>query len=92
MNTATQLNLGDRVKVTQTVRWRHRAATSDVVGTVVSCGQDQTGNWFAHNPSGRYVLQRMVLRKDDGECVDLEINRETTHFSPAEAVGLSQEA
>lgn len=77
MNTATQLNLGDRVTVTQTVRWRHRAATSDVVATVVSCGQDETGSWFAHSPSGRYMLQRMVLRKDDGECVDLVVDPAT---------------
>ena len=62
---------GARVKITQQIPARHYAWSSDVRGTVVGFEQKQTGSWFAHSKNDKLWLDRLVLRKDDGEMTTL---------------------
>jgi hypothetical protein len=41
---------------------------------VVSCGQAKTGSWFARSKHDRLWLDRIELRKADGEIVILNLD------------------
>ena len=62
---------GARVKITQQIPARHYAWSADVRGTVVDFEQKPTGSWFAHSKNDKLWLDRLVLRKDDGEMTTL---------------------
>ena len=62
---------GARVKITQQIAARDYAWSSDVTGTVVEFQQEQTGSWFAHSKNDKLWLDRLLLRKDDGEMTTL---------------------
>lgn len=72
---------GTRVKVTQQVPRQSGALTTTVKGTVVRFEQSKTGSWFAHAKDDRLWLDRLVLKKDDGEIVHLNLDQ----FSVIEA-------
>ena len=59
--------VGDRVTVTQQIQ--NKGWTTSVTGTVQAAEQRKTGSWFAHARDDRLWLDRLVLRKDDGEVV-----------------------
>ena len=69
-----QLTPGARVKVIQQIAARDYAWTSDVTGTVVEFQQKQTGSWFAHSRNDKLWLDRLVLRKNDGELTTLNLD------------------
>ena len=69
--TRQQLVPGTRVKVTQQIAGRDYAWPADVKGVVVDFKQSPTGSWFAHSKGDRLWLDRLVLRKDDGEITTL---------------------
>ena len=69
-----QLKPGTRVKVTQQIPSRDYAWTCDVRGTVVSYQQKQTGSWFAHSKNDKLWLDRLVIKKDDGEITTLNLD------------------
>ena len=69
-----QLTPGARVKVIQQIPARDYAWTSDVKGTVVEFRQKPTGSWFAHSRNDKLWLDRLVLRKDDGEITTLNLD------------------
>jgi len=79
-----QFEPGPRVTVIQQVPQRQRVWTTAVTGTVVGYQQTKTGSWFAHARDGRLWLDRLVLRKDDGEVVVCGLD-EYTHVEPADA-------
>ena len=60
---------GVRVKVTQQIAARNYTWTADVTGTVVEYEQKQTGSWFAHSKNDKLWLDRLLIRKNDGELV-----------------------
>jgi hypothetical protein len=70
----TQLRPGAKVKVTQQIAARDYALTSDVVGTVLSFEQKQTGSWYAHSKNDKLWLDRLLVRKDDGELTTLNLD------------------
>ena len=70
----TQLRPGAKVKVTQQIAARDYALTSDVVGTVLSFEQKQTGSWYAHSKNDKLWLDRLLLQKDDGELTTLNLD------------------
>jgi len=83
----SQLHPGARVKVTQQIAGRDYAWTSEVRGAVVSYEQQQTGSWFAHSRGDRLWLDRLTLRKDDGELTSLVLD-EFSHIEiEKDAVG-----
>jgi hypothetical protein len=69
---------GQRVRVTQQVPRLGNADPTDatsVEGTVVEFTQAKTGSWFAHARDKKLWLDRLVLRKDDGEIVHVNLDQ-----------------
>jgi hypothetical protein len=67
------LEPGQWVTVTQQVqlkRW-----TTRVTGVIEAVEQRKTGSWFAHSKDDRLWLDRLVLRKADGEIVVYNLDR-----------------
>jgi hypothetical protein len=65
---------GARVKVTQQIAARDYTWTSDVTGTVLEFEQKQTGSWYAHSKNDKLWLDRLLLRRDDGELMTLNLD------------------
>ena len=65
---------GARVKITQQVAARDHAWSTVVRGTVVEFSQKQTGSWYAHSKNDKLWLDRLTLRKDDGEITTLNLD------------------
>jgi hypothetical protein len=70
----TDLRPGAKVKVTQQIAARDYTWTSDVVGTVLQFEQKQTGSWYAHSKNDKLWLDRLLIRKDDGELTTLNLD------------------
>jgi len=66
---------GTRVRVTQQMPQTHTVWSTRVEGTVVRWRQDRTGSWFAHGKDDKVWLDRLELRRDDGELVTLNLDR-----------------
>jgi hypothetical protein len=60
---------GLKVRVTQQVPFATGVRTISVEGTILRFGQQKTGSWFAHGKDDKLWLDRLELRKDDGEIV-----------------------
>ena len=73
------LKPGVRVKVTQQIAARHYSWNTDIVGVIVSFEQKQTGSWYAHGKGDKLWLDRLTLRKADGEITTLNLD-EFTHI------------
>ncbi len=58
---------GTRVTVTQQVQLKNW--TASITGVIQEVEQRKTGSWFAHSKDDRLWLDRLILRKDDGEIV-----------------------
>jgi hypothetical protein len=86
-----QLVPGAKVKVTQQIAARHYALPTLVSGTVVEYGQKETGSWFAHSKDDRLWLDRLVLRKPDGEITTLNLD-DYSHVEVEQAAGSGQQA
>jgi hypothetical protein len=69
-----QLKPGVRVRVIQQIPARDYAWSADVRGTVVRFQQKSTGSWFAHAKNDKLWLDRLVLKKDDGEITTLNLD------------------
>lgn len=66
-DTPPPLQPGQRVTVTQQVQ--HKGWSTSVTGVIETLEQRKTGSWFAHSKDDRLWLDRLVLKKDDGEIV-----------------------
>ncbi|HYO11508.1 MAG TPA: hypothetical protein VER17_21270 [Tepidisphaeraceae bacterium] len=69
-----QLKPGARVRVTQQIAARDYTWSADVRGTIVQFQQKQTGSWFAHAKNDKLWLDRLVIKKDDGEITTLNLD------------------
>jgi hypothetical protein len=78
----TPLRAGTRVRVTQQVPRRQGHLKTAVEGSVVRYEQSKTGSWYAHGKDDKLWLDRLVLRRDDGEIVYLNLDQ----YSLVEAV------
>lgn len=65
---------GQRVRVTQQVPRATGGMSIAIEGTVVSFEQQKTGSWFAHSKDKKLWLDRLELRKDDGEIVFMNLD------------------
>ena len=85
-----QLVPGAMVRVTQQIPHRNRTWANLVKGTVVACEQRPTGSWFAHSKGDRLWLDRLVVRREDGEILTLILD-DYSHVEilAAEAVAAS---
>ena len=83
MTTQAELTPGKRVRITQRVPRQSGEMSITVEGTVVAVGQGKTGSWFAHGKDNKVWLDRVELRKDDGERVIMNLDQ----FSSVDVVG-----
>ena len=49
--------------------------TTTVEGEILRFGQQKTGSWYAHAKDDRLWLDRLELRKDDGELVTCNLDQ-----------------
>ena len=70
----SQLKPGAKVRVTQQIVARDYSWSTPVSGTVVGFEQKPTGSWFAHSKNERLWLDRLVIRKEDGEISTLNLD------------------
>jgi hypothetical protein len=75
----TRYAAGQRVRVTQQVIRLDRPGggtmATTIEGTILSFSQQKTGSWFAHAKDHKLWLDRLELRKDDGEIVFVNLDR-----------------
>jgi hypothetical protein len=69
-----QLRPGVRVKVTQQIAARDYTLASEIRGTILDYEQKTTGSWFAHSKGDKLWLDRLRLRKEDGELTTLNLD------------------
>ncbi|MEM9066443.1 MAG: hypothetical protein AAGB51_13245 [Planctomycetota bacterium] len=77
-----ELEPGQRVRITQQTRWAKGVREQAVEGVVMRVGQQRTGSWFAHARDHKLWLDRVELRKDDGELIYLNLDQ----FSRVEVI------
>lgn len=80
---ARELTPGQRVVVTQQIPQRDEVWSIKTEGEVVRVEQRKTGSWFAHSKDDKLWLDRLVLKKDDGEIVMFNLDS-YTHIDKAE--------
>ncbi len=67
---------GMRVRVTNSIEFGTRAReTMSVQGEVIRSGEQKSGSWFAHGKDGKVWIDRLELRKADGEVVKVNLDR-----------------
>lgn len=69
-----QLVPGAKVKVLQQIAARDYSWNSEISGTIVEFKQEQTGSWYAHSKDDKLWLDRLTLRKPDGELTTLNLD------------------
>ncbi len=75
MSTQQAYKTGARVRVTQQVPRPVGAIRTSIEGTVVRYEQSKTGSWYAHAKDDRLWLDRLILKRDDGEIVHLNLDQ-----------------
>ena len=85
------LRPGVWVKITQQIAARHYSWNTDITGTVVSFEQKPTGSWYAHSLDDKLWLDRLTLRKPDGEITTLNLD-EYTHIELLDEDGAALKA
>lgn len=75
MNQAAQnYTIGSKVRVTQALSRGDTFSPFTVEGEILRMGQQKTGSWFAHARDKKLWLDRLELRKDDGELVSVNLD------------------
>lgn len=65
---------GSRVRVTQQIAQREGPYATTVEGRVVRQERQGSGSWFARNKKDKVWLDRLIVRKDDGEISVLNLD------------------
>lgn len=73
---------GTSVCVRQTIAQRSAPIETEVTGVVEAWEKLPTGSWHAHGTKGRLWLERLKLRKADGELTLLVIDGSTRITAP----------
>lgn len=71
----TDYEIGSHVRVSQQVMLHDSAEVTSVEGVVLRVGQQKTGSWFAHGRDKKLWLDRLELRKEDGELVVVNLDQ-----------------
>ncbi|MEQ9096271.1 MAG: hypothetical protein RIE32_08420 [Phycisphaerales bacterium] len=69
------LTPGAKVRITQQFPRMSGTMVSTIEGVVVRVGQEKSGSWFAHTRDNKVWIDRVELRKKDGELVVLNLDR-----------------
>lgn len=78
----TEYTPGSRVRITQQIPFGVKPLQTTIEGVIVRAGQQKTGSWFAHALDNKVWLDRLEIRKDDGERVVVNLDQ----YSRVEAV------
>ena len=70
-----QLKVGSNVKIVQQIAARDYTWTTEVLGTVMAFEQKKTGSWYVHSKDKRLWLDRVTLKKADGEISVLNLDQ-----------------
>jgi hypothetical protein len=73
-NNVLTLKPGQRVRIQQQVNRREGDWLGCVEGVVVEVAPHKTGSWFAHGVEDKLWLNRIKLRKPDGEVTLLVVD------------------
>lgn len=66
---------GERIRVTQQISRQTGVLSTSVEGRIVRFEQSKTGSWYAHAKDDRLWLDRLILKKNDGEIVTLNLDQ-----------------
>ncbi|MDX2114192.1 MAG: hypothetical protein SFZ24_01045 [Planctomycetota bacterium] len=66
---------GMRVRIHQQIPFAKGTTAMHVEGVIQRFGQQKTGSWFAHGRDDKLWLDRLELRKDDGEIVVFNLDQ-----------------
>jgi hypothetical protein len=69
---------GCKVRITQEITARHYSFSTPVEGTIVRIERRPTGSWYAHGEADKLWLDRIVLRKADGEITTISLDEHTS--------------
>jgi hypothetical protein len=83
MHTTVMYDPGTLVRVIQQIPHGKETWTSCIEGEVVRFGQQKTGSWFAHSRDDKLWVDRLELRKSDGELVICNLDQ----YSRVEVIG-----
>ena len=72
-----RLSEGTAVRVIQGIHQSDPSYRAETVGVIEAWYEEPTGAWFAHGRNGKLWLQRLRLRKADGEASVLTIDDQT---------------
>lgn len=84
---ADQFLPGQRVQITTQIPQRSRVWTSQITGIVLRYEQRKTGSWYAHAKDGKLWLDRLVIKREDGEIVMCNLDQYTRVELLDESVG-----
>ena len=73
----TALQPGQQIVITQQIPQGDKVWTTRMEGTVVRVDQKMTGSWYAGSRNDRLWLDRLLVRKDDGEQVLFNLDQYT---------------
>jgi hypothetical protein len=68
---------GQRVRITQQIPRQTGSLLTTIEGTIVESVRQKSGSWYAHSPDHKLWLDRLEIRKDDGEIVFMNVDRNT---------------
>lgn len=68
-------SVGQKVRVTQQVPRQSGALSTTIEGEILRFGQQKTGSWFAHSKDDKLWMDRLELKKRDGELVVLNLDQ-----------------
>lgn len=68
---------GQKVTITQQIPSQTGNWTTKLTGTIERYEQSKTGSWFAHSKDHKLWLDRLVIKKDDGEIVFCNLDNYT---------------
>lgn len=71
---------GRRVRITQQVprqQFGGGTMTTTIEGELIRYLQAKTGSWFAHSKDHKLWLERLEVRKDNGELVQVNLDQYT---------------
>lgn len=72
--TAQKYDIGSMVRVTGQLVLGDGPSVFVVEGEILRMGQQKTGSWFAHSKDKKLWLDRLELKKVDGEIVVVNLD------------------
>ncbi len=71
---AQAYGVGSLVRVTKRLVHGEEASAFGVEGEILRLGQQKTGSWYAHSQDKKLWLDRLEIKKADGEIVVMNLD------------------